>query len=105
MRPIDADRLSEVLQRNFGSTGGADTLQQLIDNAPTVDAAPVVHGRWEVVTHKSDIAYYAKCDHCGYEYACGRKGIGSLIEEVEPFFHSYCPECGARMDGGEGENV
>lgn len=37
-RLIDANRLIEVLQRNFGRTGGADMLKQLIDNAPTIEA-------------------------------------------------------------------
>lgn len=74
-----------------------------IEEAPTVDAVPVVHGRWEVVMHKQDIAYYAQCDHCGFEHACGSKGLGSLIDELEPFFYNYCPNCGALMDGGEEE--
>ena len=37
-RLIDANRLIEALQRNFGWTGGADMLKQLIDNAPAIEA-------------------------------------------------------------------
>jgi hypothetical protein len=36
MRPIDADRLKEVLNRNFGHTGGAKVMCQMIDKQPTV---------------------------------------------------------------------
>lgn len=35
-RPIDANRLSAVLEKNFGHTGGAAVLQQLIDIQPTI---------------------------------------------------------------------
>lgn len=42
MRLIDADRLKDVLEKNFGHTGGADVLRQLIDIQPTVDAMPVI---------------------------------------------------------------
>jgi hypothetical protein len=35
MRPIDADRLKEVLDRNFSHTGGAEVIRQIIDKQPT----------------------------------------------------------------------
>ena len=35
-RPIDADRLLQVLETNFGHTGGADVMRQLIDAQPTL---------------------------------------------------------------------
>lgn len=42
MRPIDADRLKRVLNKNFGGIGGELALEQLIENQPTVDDVPVV---------------------------------------------------------------
>ena len=41
-RAIDAELLKEVLERNFGHTGGAAVLAQLIDEQPTID--PVKNG-------------------------------------------------------------
>ena len=35
MRLIDADRLKEVLDRNFSHTGGAELMCQIIDKQPT----------------------------------------------------------------------
>lgn len=35
MRLIDADRLIEVLDRNFGHTGGVEVMYQIIDKQPT----------------------------------------------------------------------
>ena len=41
MRLINADRLNKVLNINFGHTGGANVLRQLIDIQPTVQAVPL----------------------------------------------------------------
>lgn len=35
MRLIDADRLKEVVSRNFSHTGGAEVMCQIIDKQPT----------------------------------------------------------------------
>jgi len=40
VRAIDADKLKEVLERNFGHTGGALVLTQLIDAQDTVHPEP-----------------------------------------------------------------
>ena len=39
-RLIEADRLKKVLEKNFGHTGGADVLRQLIDAQPTANPEP-----------------------------------------------------------------
>lgn len=59
--------------------------------APTVDAVPVVHGRW-VHTHKHN-SWFTECYECS---ACG-------FEDADGFGGNYCPNCGAKMDGSEGE--
>lgn len=51
-------------------------------NAPTVDAVPVVHGRW--IVHYGNWADVYECDQCRHESKEGGK---------------YCSNCGARMDG------
>ncbi len=62
-----------------------DCAKSCVDACPTVEAVPVVHGRWEVI-EASDGLY--KCSVCG-EW--------QFIPE-EHF--AYCPYCGAKMDGG-----
>ena len=57
-----------------------------VKKAPTVDAVPVVHGRWI----ENEGLPYCTCSVCGGNYWFG------LYETLK-----YCPECGARMDGGE----
>ena len=84
-RYIDAERLLLVLEKNFGYTGGAATLKQLIDAAPTADVAPVVHGEWKIVglpRNKKTI----RCSICG--------GTTHWIGT------KYCPHCGAKMKEG-----
>jgi hypothetical protein len=39
-RMIDADKLKEVLEKNFGHTGGASVLAQLIDAQDTIHPEP-----------------------------------------------------------------
>lgn len=101
---------------------------RLIENAPTVDAAPVVHARWERVTfdehdwnRRDDGAVdeYAfevgmhngpMCKRCGHSWCvhCEPDGIDEPCEITvcshcrrEPIYGKrtdYCGNCGARMD-------
>lgn len=54
-----------------------------VDNTPTVDAVPVVHGRWRYISGSRYV-----CSLCGCE-----PWYGGSIRTLY-----YCPACGARMD-------
>ena len=73
--------------------GWADALDNL-KNAPTADVAPVRHGRWDDsgrYTFPSG-AVAVRCTNCG----C------ALTESEHRLYNwSYCPVCGAKMDGGD----
>ena len=60
-----------------------------IINAPAADVAPVVHGRWVSVPHK----LARVCSVCNrdepYKFA-----------DINANVYDYCPNCGAKMDGG-----
>ena len=61
-----------------------------IKNMPAADVAPVVHGQWIKDDFLSDDVNNAeKCSQCG-------ELIGWFSK-----LPNYCPNCGARMDGGE----
>ena len=60
-----------------------DTLDY-IDSEPAADVAPVRHGRWRC---HGDCGV-TECSVCGW----------SIEEYVGDY--AYCPNCGARMDGG-----
>ena len=59
----------------------------IIDEAPTVDAVEVVHGRWE----KAEYSGFLRCDQC--------KDVYINEEWLEDGKWNYCPNCGAKMDG------
>ena len=53
---------------------------------PAADVAPVVHGRWGTHSDRPDSLI---CSVCNY---------GFDMWKHDP--HNYCPNCGAKMDGG-----
>lgn len=63
-----------------------------IDNAPTADVSPVRHGHWEELDEEG----------C---YCCSACGNPWIIIDGTPQDNdmNFCPNCGAKMDGGEGE--
>lgn len=72
-----------------------DFLKRCFDEAPTVDSAPVVHGRWIDKGWDGDFSWRIdgrgncwKVISCS---ACGENQCGSLGTD-------YCPHCGAKMD-------
>ena len=60
-----------------------------IMNIPSADVAPVKHGHW--VKEKSDVLIHWHCSVCKNCY---------YLEEPNA---NYCPNCGAKMDGGDNE--
>ena len=84
MRLIDADALTDKLE-TFMEWENALFVQKCIDDAPTIDAKPVKHGRWELVDEAEPQRW--SCSKCL-----------SLLWHSD---FSYCPYCGARMDGEE----
>lgn len=95
MRLIDADELEKTIcNYEFGSPdkrikhGGDIVLNfympKIIDDAPTIEAEPVKHGKWSFAGDN-----VIECSRCGEEY------FSSLVPR------NYCPNCGAKMDGGD----
>lgn len=79
VRLIDANYL-----KHSRGIAGDEILHEIIDNQPTIEAEPVRHGRW--TKDGCDCKYfYYKCSVCG-EDNDGRT--------------KFCPNCGAKMDGG-----
>ena len=61
-----------------------------IDDAPTIDAVPVVHARWVHEQRYGDSGGWVwRCS------ACRREAISPIISALK-----YCHSCGAKMDGG-----
>ena len=64
---------------------------------PTVDAVEVAHGQWKR-TSKYDAEAPVQCSEClmVFDYI---DGICYLVADTK--LPHYCPNCGAKMDGGD----
>ena len=93
MRPIDADRALEIVRDQGIAHPNAYHLTNyatlILREAPTIDVALVRHGRWISVPHK----LARICSVCNrdepYKFA-----------DIDADVYDYCPNCGAKMDGG-----
>lgn len=66
-------------------------LVDIFSEIPAADVAPVVHGCFEPCFDENGNwrQGFAKCSNCGKEY---------YAQVINHF--GYCPNCGAKMDGG-----
>lgn len=62
---------------------------EIVASPPAADVAPVVHGRWE---RDADGDWY--CTNCDEVVAICESG------RKRTYRKPYCPNCGAKMDGG-----
>lgn len=91
MRPIDADALEKAMyDPNFLGDGRAAATHyaDCVRNAPTVEAEFIEHSRWISLNNSSR----KFCESCG---------VGFNILFYERNDYRFCPNCGAKMDGGE----
>ena len=70
-------------------------LANRIKALPTADVAPVVHGRWEYDLPTINTYGQLRCSICNW---------WTLDPSVDRSY-SYCPNCGAKMDGGDNDAV
>ena len=64
---------------------------------PVADVAPVRHGRW---IESSRLYYGAKQYECSLCYSDKFWKKHGITEK-----YPHCPNCGAKMDGGDGDEV
>ena len=69
-----------------------DIVKDIIENEPSADVVEVRHGRWEVVIGTRNSPKWGNNRVACSE--CRRSGYTR---------YSYCPNCGAKMDGGNGD--
>lgn len=95
MRPIDADVLKGcaiIRPHNNEETAMIRKFSDLVNHfeIPTLDVAPVVHGRWIEESELDENGnVIAMCNQC---YHTDEHSVNIKIP--------YCWYCGARMDGG-----
>lgn len=88
MRLIDADAL---IQKESVMRKGCAYIEE-INNAPTIDAEPIKHGKWTVDEKHTEEIYTNPV----YRSVCGKDVVMDYGE-----YAPYCPNCGAKMKGQE----
>lgn len=72
-------------------------IQKLILDTPTIEAELVKHGEW-VCDYDCGCT---KCSICGEYDALSRDDYFYRGGKIRDNNSSYCPNCGAKMDGGK----
>ena len=70
-----------------------------IEDARAADVAPVVHGEWLRYDDDWDSLTTIRCSLCSEEWCFETDDDVSLLN------YKYCPNCGARMDGGKDDEA
>lgn len=89
------ERLTFLRERNGNYdqyTDGFDEAVDRVENFQTADVAPVVHAKWGTGRFNLETG--------NYEEQCTR--CRNFSKEYDK---PYCPHCGARMDGGDGNEA
>lgn len=128
MRPIDADVLlavardmqSETEETAYNFLNDAqnpstewECVEGLIENAPTLDVAPVVHAHWIEESYEYYKAwqeafgtenFFRDCEYFTDHIACSNclKSY-NIMDNDSAGCWKFCPNCGAKIDGKDGE--
>lgn len=86
-------RRAEALEITTRTCGDYAAAFAEIRKLPAADVAEVVHARW--LTDKWTKWPHRECTRC-------RIFIPVTVEVPDPYWQ-YCPNCGAKMDGGEND--
>ena len=85
LRAMESYNASPMYRRGY------DDCVEAILKAPAADVVPVVHGRWEYNPPTINTYGKLRCSICNW---------WTLDPSVDRLY-SYCPNCGAKMDGAE----
>lgn len=80
---------------NPAHANGWNTAIQIINEAPSADVAPVRHAKWVLIDECVNEGVY--CSNC-------HKKIYRAEYANQKVKSNFCPNCGAKMDGKDGES-
>ena len=107
MRLIDADAVRDDFANtvylecaNDKDNSRANRIIGAFDDLPTIDAEPVRHGRW-IERYSPGGVRLCECS------VCGTSAISQIDDTwgyvIDYYETDFCPNCGAKMDGGESD--
>lgn len=80
----------------------ADGVYSVIENFPTADVAPVVHGKNITKRHPVDEFVCSECGIILFDYERLEIDEDEDDESCYEYEFKFCPNCGAKMDEREG---
>ena len=83
-----------VLGGDYDAYEREEDVVDMLNSIPAADVVEVRHERWDLAKDPFG-AGYVKCSRCGYKHCPEYYPDGSAI------MHLFCPNCGAKMDGGQ----
>lgn len=86
---IKRETLVEKICQRMNNGSIRSWLCGIVNDIPAAEVAPVVHGRW--ISDEGDILFH--CSKCETQI--------STDWDYDDLQWNYCPECGAKMDGGK----
>ena len=87
-RLIDADALLDKFYQERPTITDVDDYYYLVEDAPTIDAEPVKHGRWDYYSDSTFLRAHYRCSNCKHP----------THEHYAWNDFKWCPYCGAKMD-------
>ena len=88
---LDTPRNNPYYSRYMAQLDERTAFKYLVADFPAADVAPVVHGRWIGAPLCGNDN--CRCSECGSWHNIHADLSGEIMQK-------YCPNCGARMDGG-----
>ena len=90
VRLLCKEALQEYNLQRYGEARGVVSAKESVNRFPAADVAPVVHAEW----NEGEYPFCNVCMECGLviDRTCIKNNSGKL---------NYCPNCGAKMDGGK----
>lgn len=97
MRTIDADALKKIFDADEEGkkiSYNIFIVNDKIDSAPTIEERKT--GKWQITKAYPHVVY---CSECYKRFA--QTNWSAWNDEEHPLPRSYCPNCGAKMEGAD----
>ena len=84
---ISREEAKAKIREKFKKLADRIEVNEVLNSIPAADVQPVRHGRWIKTIGENGVTSACRCNLCGFE-------------DNRYSLFNYCPNCGAKMDGG-----